>query len=378
MLVPGEPLEKPWLATRDPNSRYAYIITYAVAALGLVASALRIYFGYRGALLLTPNELCLVMDEQFTSDDAVFGPNGNWLREVDMSGFGNGEFEMTTASENNSFVRDGQLYIVPTLTADAIGAAAVFDGYTYNATGCTFNLTGGASYTSSTCTLTSCAAGGSPSLSTDGSTAAPFDAADYLRACSAVSNATTGAIIPPIQSARLSTRGKASIRFGRVEIRARLPRGDWLWPALWMLPADDAYGAWPRSGEIDIMEARGNGMRYPRQGINYVRGSLNWGPTPWLNAVAKTFGAWGLRRTGYDAAFHTYVLEWTDQFIRISVDSRLQHMLDLRLGEPFFARGEFPPVIQNGTDSIALSDPWVNGTRGAAPFDQRASFSPLH
>jgi len=49
----------------------------------------------------------------------------------------NGEFEMATASPNNSFVKDGKLYIVPTLTSDVIGEAAVYDGYTYNITGCT-------------------------------------------------------------------------------------------------------------------------------------------------------------------------------------------------------------------------------------------------
>lgn len=49
----------------------------------------------------------------------------------------NGEFEMTTASSNNSFVDDGKLYIVPTLTSDVIGFNNVLDGYTYNVTGCT-------------------------------------------------------------------------------------------------------------------------------------------------------------------------------------------------------------------------------------------------
>lgn len=49
----------------------------------------------------------------------------------------NGEFEMTTQSANNSFVEDGKLYILPTLTSDIIGFDNVIDGYTYNITGCT-------------------------------------------------------------------------------------------------------------------------------------------------------------------------------------------------------------------------------------------------
>ena len=57
---------------------------------------------------------------------------------------------------------------------------------------------------------------------------------------------------------------------------------DWLWPAVWMLPEQNAYGSWPSSGEIDILEARGNGLSYPAQGSNYVRSSVNYGPLPTL------------------------------------------------------------------------------------------------
>src|SRR6266852_6170480 len=98
----------------------------------------------------------------------------------------NGEFEMTTASSNNSFIRNGELYILPTLMSDVIGREGVFDGHTFNLTGCTnTNLT----------------------------------------ACGAVSNATSGTVINPVMSARISTKGKRSIRYGKVEVRAKLPRG---------------------------------------------------------------------------------------------------------------------------------------------------------
>jgi hypothetical protein len=120
---------------------------------------------------------------------------------------------LTTNSQNNSFVKDGKLYIMPTLTSDVIGRSAIFDGFTYNLTDCT-----GANYTS----------------------------------CGVVSNQTTNTVINPVMSARLTTKKSHSIRFGRVEIRAKLPRGDWLWPALWMLPRDNVYGEWPMSGEIDV------------------------------------------------------------------------------------------------------------------------------
>jgi len=47
-----------------------------------------------------------------------------------------------------------------------------------------------------------------------------------------------------------------------------------------MLPETNAYGPWPLSGEIDILEARGNGPAYPAQGTNFVRSTLNYGPLP--------------------------------------------------------------------------------------------------
>ncbi|MET0814849.1 MAG: glycoside hydrolase family 16 protein, partial [Pseudoxanthomonas sp.] len=55
-------------------------------------------------------------------------------------------------------------------------------------------------------------------------------------------------------SARVISKGKGDFLYGRFEIRARLPPGKGTWPALWMLPTDQAYGGWPSSGEIDIME----------------------------------------------------------------------------------------------------------------------------
>lgn len=55
---------------------------------------------------------------------------------------------------------------------------------------------------------------------------------------------------------------------------------------------------------------------------------------------------------------------------RIYVDTRLQYMLQLSFDVPFFTRGDFPAVVDNGTTPIVLENPWVNGTR-AAPFDQR-------
>ena len=58
-------------------------------------------------------------------------------------------------------------------------------------------------------------------------------------------------------SARLVTRQKGDWLYGRVEVKAKIPDGRGMWPAIWMLPTDWQYGGWPASGEIDIMESVG-------------------------------------------------------------------------------------------------------------------------
>ena len=88
---------------------------------------------------------------------------------------------------------------------------------------------------------------------------------DVWSNCVAVTNTTNGTIVNPVKSARLSTKKGATIKYGRVEVEAKLPAGDWLWPAMWMLPTQNVYGDWPLSGEIDIVESRGNGLRYTAQ-----------------------------------------------------------------------------------------------------------------
>ncbi|KAJ6589374.1 concanavalin A-like lectin/glucanase domain-containing protein [Mycena capillaripes] len=359
-------LVKPWIGQSDPHARLAYWITYAVIFVGFAAGAARIYSGWTGVLLLKDN-LCPVLLEDFSNattaslfGSGIAGEGGTFFREVDASGFGNGEFEMTTASDSNSFVYNNRLYLVPTLTSDVIPESSILDGAVYNLTDCTYNITHSSGYTTSghgaAGINTTEGTGGDGGIAPD----APLDLPAYLAACSAHSNATEGRILPPIMSARISTRKTASVKFGRVEVVAKLPTGDWLWPAIWMLPVDS---------EIDIMEARGNGPSYPKQGINYVRSSLNWGPATFLNAVAKTYGWWTQRRGRYDDDFHTYALEWNEDFIRMYVDSRLTHMFEMRMKKSFWEFGDFPTVVQNGTESVVLENPWVNGTK-AAPFDQ--------
>ncbi|KAH9488854.1 Beta-1,3-glucan-binding protein [Bulinus truncatus] len=80
-------------------------------------------------------------------------------------------------------------------------------------------------------------------------------------------------ILPPVMSGKVNSI--PTIKFGTVEIRAKIPRGDWLWPSLWMMPKVSHYGYWPKSGEIDIMESRGN--LAGNIGVAEISSTLHWG-----------------------------------------------------------------------------------------------------
>ena len=135
---------------------------------------------------------------------------------------------MTTDDDRNLQVKNGQLYIIPTLTTDDMGL--------------TQDQIVGRPPTQFT--LTNCVPG--QTTTSDGSGQGN---------CTVTSGGSNA--IPPVRSARLSTKGTRGIAFGKVEVRAKLPRGDWLWPAIWMLPEDDKYGPWPFSGEIDVSACSG-------------------------------------------------------------------------------------------------------------------------
>jgi beta-glucanase (GH16 family) len=114
-------------------------------------------------------------------------------------------------------------------------------------------------------------------------------------------------------SARLRTANKGDWKYGRFEIRAKLPSGRGLWPAIWMLPTDWVYGGWPASGEIDIMELLG-------QEPWKIYGTIHFGgPGDHQQAGAQYTLSAGLFSDG----FHVFALEWEINEIRWYVDDSL-------------------------------------------------------
>jgi hypothetical protein len=120
-----------------------------------------------------------------------------------------------------------------------------------------------------------------------------------------------------------------------------------------------------------IMEARGNGLSYTAQGSNFVRSSLNYGP---MDALTRTLFGWvSQKRTSYADGFHTYTLEWDDQFMRFYTDSRINDMLTVQYKNSkssFWNRAGFPSTAQNGSSEVVVTNPYADSGDNSAPFDQ--------
>ena len=113
-------------------------------------------------------------------------------------------------------------------------------------------------------------------------------------------------------SARLISKFKGDWLYGRIEVRAKLPAGRGIWPAIWMLPTDWEYGGWPGSGEIDIMENVGY---MP----DSVFGSVH---TKSFNHVKGTQKTKGLFINDLSTAFHVYAVNWDTEKINFLIDDK--------------------------------------------------------
>jgi beta-glucanase (GH16 family) len=129
-------------------------------------------------------------------------------------------------------------------------------------------------------------------------------------------------------SARLVSTKKGDWTYGKFEVRAKLPHGKGMWPAIWMLPTDWEYGAWPISGEIDIMEQRGSD---PLK----VHGTIHFG-NPW-----KYIGS---SYTLPDAGYHVYAVEWEPNEVKWFVDGNL---FQTRQSSEWYSSGGASPAPFN-------------------------------
>ncbi|XP_077981940.1 beta-1,3-glucan-binding protein-like [Glandiceps talaboti] len=254
----------------------------------------------------------------------------NWQHELTAGGGGNWEFQFYTNNRSNSYTRDGLLYIKPTLTEEAFGEGFVTSGV----------------------------------LDLWGASPADLCTGHAWWGCERVGTPTN--IINPIQSARLRSVYSMSTKYGRIEVRAKMPSGDWIWPAIWMLPTRNPYGGWPASGEIDLVECRGNeNLKDPfgnSVGTDQMGSTMHWGPYWPHNGWEKTHTTRYASTGTFASDFHVYALEWTPTDMRFFLDGEEILVVDPGAGG-FWEYGDFH------TDLPFADNPWKEGDK-LAPFDE--------
>ena len=129
----------------------------------------------------------------------------------------------------------------------------------------------------------------------------------------------------PYTSGKIRTLGISSWKYGKVEFRAKPPKGQGTWPAVWMMPSDNHYGGWPRSGEIDILEGVNLGASCPQcegnVGENRMISAIHFGDYSPNNKLRDTRVALPSKALPSDD-FHVWTLEWGKGLMRFYLDGR--------------------------------------------------------
>ena len=153
-------------------------------------------------------------------------------------------------------------------------------------------------------------------------------------------------------SARIRTLGKGDWTYGRFEVKARLPTGQGLWPAIWLLFSEDTYGGWAASGEIDIMEAIGSAP-------DEIFGTLHYGgPFPDNVFTGNDFK---LAAKTFADDFFVFTVEWEEGEIRWYINNVLYQTQT----EWFSTGGEYPAPFNH--DFHLILNVAVGGNLPGAP-----------
>lgn len=161
-------------------------------------------------------------------------------------------------------------------------------------------------------------------------------------------------------SARLRTKFKGDWTYGRFEMRAKMPVGQGMWPAFWMLPTDSVHGVWAASGEIDIMEYLGSEP-------STIHGTTHFGGT----FPANTFSgnSYTLPSGNFHDTFHEFAIEWEEEEIRWYVDGILY-----RIQNSWFTPGAAFPAPFNERFhlllNLAVGGNWPGPPDGSTQFPQ--------
>jgi len=167
--------------------------------------------------------------------------------------------------------------------------------------------------------------------------------------------------VRPYSSGRIRSKRRGDWCYGRIEARVKVPRGRGIWPAFWMLPSDDAYGGWAASGEIDILEIKG-------QEPSVIWGTLHHGGA-WP-ANRSTGAQHRLAHGSFADDFHTVGVEWERGRIRWLLDGEVWQTQDTWSS----AGGAFPAPFDQPFHvviNLAVGGEFVGAPAGDTPFPAR-------
>jgi len=111
-------------------------------------------------------------------------------------------------------------------------------------------------------------------------------------------------------STRMTTKGKKFFKYGRIDIRAKLPVGQGVWPALWMFPEENKFGGWPSSGEIDMMEMLGHEP-------SKLYSTVHYGVLPNNRNISRSTNS----ATPLNNEFHVYSMIWENNKMQFLLDN---------------------------------------------------------
>lgn len=118
-------------------------------------------------------------------------------------------------------------------------------------------------------------------------------------------------------SSRILTKGLFEHKYGRFEARIKMPYGQGIWPAFWLLGANSDEVVWPQCGEIDIMEYRG-------QDPTVISGTVHGPGYSGGNSITKSYD---LLTNRFDTDFHIFGIEWGEKYINFYVDDVLYNQI---------------------------------------------------
>ncbi|XP_044766626.1 beta-1,3-glucan-binding protein-like isoform X2 [Coccinella septempunctata] len=251
----------------------------------------------------------LIFSEDFNNMDYA-----KWNPEIKFAGEPDFEFVVYTSRPEVLRVADGHLSIKPVLSSSLFGHNFETSPEPYNlGPSCTGKL---------------------------GTTECSQEAASYI-------------IRPPVASALITTKDSFSFQYGKIEVKAKLPKGDWIYPELYLNPKREEYGGNYQSGQIRIAFLPGNSEFSKVVYGGCILGESNSG---------RSYGMKTFRRTSsWSNGFHRFAVEWSNEKITLSVNDNIY-------GHIYPPQGGFASL--DSQLNLEGCERWRNSNSEIAPFDK--------